>query len=44
MYFMQIHGPNAVVYSKVIGMGIPSAAKSKESFDYSKRGKIDLFV
>jgi hypothetical protein len=42
--YANLKGPDAVVYSKAIGMGIRNAAKSKTAFDYSKRGKIDLFA
>lgn len=31
-------------YSIAIGMGLRNAANSKTPFDYSKRGKIDLFA
>ncbi len=43
-FYANLNGPNAVVYGKCIGMGIRNAAKSKPEFDYSKRGKIDLFA
>lgn len=43
-FYANLNGPEAVVYGKCIGMGIRNAAKSKPEFDYSKRGKIDLFT
>lgn len=43
-FYANLKGPDAVVYSKAIGMGIRNAAKSKTAFDYCKRGKIDLFA
>lgn len=43
-FYANLNGPNAVVYGKYIGMGLRNAAKSKPEFDYSKRGKIDLFI
>ena len=43
-FYANLNGPNAAVYSKCIGMGIRNAAKSRSSYDYSKRGKIDLFI
>ena len=43
-FYANLSGPNAVVYGKVIGMGLKNAAKNKTHFDYNKRGKIDLFI
>lgn len=43
-FYANLHGPDAFVYGKCIGMGIRNAAKKKTEFDYSKRGKIDLFA
>jgi len=43
-FYANLHGPDAVVYGKCIGMGIRNAAKKNSEFDYSKRGKIDLFA
>lgn len=43
-FYANLNGPNAAVYGKCIGMGLRNAAKSKSEFDYSKRGKIDLFA
>lgn len=43
-FYANLNGPNSVVYGKCIGMGLRNAAKSKPEFDYSKRGKIDLFA
>lgn len=42
-FYSNIQGNDVIVYSKTIGMGLRNAAKST-TFDYSKRGKIDLFV
>ena len=42
-FYANLNGPDAVVYGRCIGMGIRNAAKRKPEFDYSKRGKIDLF-
>lgn len=43
-FYANLHGPDAFVYGKCIGMGIRNAAKKKPEFDYSKRGEINLFV
>lgn len=43
-FYANLNGPDAFVYGKCIGMGIRNAAKQKPEFDYSKRGKIDLFI
>ncbi len=43
-FYANLNGPDSVVYGKCIGMGLRNAIKSKPEFDYSKRGKIDLFV
>ncbi len=43
-FYANLHGPDATVYGKCIGMGIRNAAKKNPEFDYSKRGKIDLFA
>jgi hypothetical protein len=43
-FYANLNRPNAVVYNKYIGMAIRNAGKSKAGFDYSKRGKIDLFA
>lgn len=42
-FYANLNGPNAVVYGKCIGIGLRNAAKSKQEFDYSKRGRIDMF-
>lgn len=42
-FYANLSGPDAVVYGKSIGMGIQKAAKNPE-FDYSKRGRINLFA
>lgn len=38
------NGKDAVLLEKNVGMGLRNAAKNKLEFDYSKRGKIDLFT
>ncbi len=43
-FYANLSGPDAVMQGKCIGMGIRNATNSKPEFDYSKRGKIDLFV
>lgn len=43
-FYANLFGPDAFVYGKAIGMGLRNAARSKPPFDYSKRGKIDLFA
>lgn len=43
-FYANLNGTDAVVYGKYIGMGLRNAAKSEPEFDYSKRGKIDLFI
>jgi len=43
-FYANLKGPDALVYSKCIGMGIRNAARSKTTYDYSNRGKIDLFI
>lgn len=43
-FYANLNGPDATLYGKCIRMGIRNAAKSKPKFDYSKRGKIDLFA
>ncbi len=43
-FYANLNGPDSVVYGKCIGMGLRNAVKSKPEFDYSKRGKIDLFA
>ncbi len=43
-FYANLSGPDAVMYGKCIGKGIRNAANSKTEFDYSKRGKIDLFT
>ena len=42
-FYANLTGRDAFVYGKCIGMGIRNAAKKRSEFDYSKRGKIDLF-
>jgi hypothetical protein len=42
-FYANLKGPDAIVYSKVIGMGIRNAVRSNPPFDYISRGKIDLF-
>lgn len=42
-FYANLTGRDAFVYVKCIGMGIRNAAKKRSEFDYSKRGKIDLF-
>ena len=41
-FYANLHGPDAIRYGRCIGMGIRNAAKDSR-YDYSKRGKIDLF-
>lgn len=41
-FYANLTGRDALLYGKCIGMGIRNAARESE-FDYSKRGKIDLF-
>lgn len=43
-YYANLKGSEAHVYGKAIGMGLRNARRSKNTFDYSKRGKINLFV
>lgn len=43
-FYANLKGTDAFVYGKGIGMGIRNAARSNTGFDYSKRGKIDLFT
>lgn len=43
-FYANLNGPIAIPHGKCIGMAIRNAAKSKNEFDYSKRGKIDLFI
>ena len=43
-FYANIKGQTFKRYSIAIGMGLRNAAKSKIPFDYSKRGKIDLFA
>ena len=43
-FYANLTGRDAFVYGKCIGMGIRNAAKKRSEFDYSKRGKIDLFT
>ncbi|QHI73609.1 hypothetical protein [Aminipila terrae] len=43
-FYSNLNGPKAFVFGKCIGMGLRNAAKMKPKFDYSKRGKIDLFI
>ena len=42
-FYANLTGRDALVYGKCIGMVIRKAAKKRAEFDYSKRGKIDLF-
>lgn len=42
-FYANLTGRDALIYGKCIGMGIRNAAKKESEFDYSKRGKIDLF-
>lgn len=42
-YYANLTGRDAILYGKCIGMGLRNAAKKEPEFDYSKRGKIDLF-
>ena len=43
-FYANLKGPQATVYGKAIGMGLRNAAKCGSNFDYSKRGKLDLFM
>jgi len=43
-FYANLNGPDAFKFGRYLGMGIRNAAKSKQAFDYSKRGKIDLFT
>lgn len=43
-FYANLNGSDAVKFGQYLGMGIRNAAKSKQDFDYSKRGKIDLFT
>ncbi|MCD6436114.1 MAG: hypothetical protein J7L15_06965 [Clostridiales bacterium] len=43
-FYANLNGREAFVYAKGIDMGLRNAAKSESGFDYSKRGRIDLFV
>ena len=43
-FYANLKGETFKRYSIAIGMGLRNAAKSKIPFDYSKRGKIDLFA
>ena len=43
-FYANLKGQTFKRYSIAIGMGLRNAAKSKIPFDYSKRGKIDLFA
>lgn len=42
-FYANLKGKTLMKYSFTIGCGLRNAAKSKTPFDYSKRGKIDLF-
>ncbi|MGE6609349.1 hypothetical protein ACQKFG_02285 [Peribacillus sp. NPDC076916] len=42
-FYANRQGNDAIIYSKTIGMSLRNAAKNT-TFDYSNRGKIDLFV
>ena len=42
-FYANLNGETFKRYSIAIGMGLKNAANSKVPFDYSKRGKIDLF-
>ena len=42
-FYANLNGETFKRYSIAIGMGLRNAANSKVPFDYSKRGKIDLF-
>lgn len=42
-FYANLNGQTFKRYSIAIGMGLRNAANSKVPFDYSKRGKIDLF-
>ena len=42
-FYANLKGQTFKRYSIAIGMGLRNAANSKVPFDYSKRGKIDLF-
>lgn len=43
-FYANLNGKIFKKYSMVIGMGLRNAAKRKTPFDYSKRGKMDLFA
>ena len=43
-FYANLKGQTFKRYSIAIGMGLRNAANSKIPFDYSKRGKIDLFA
>lgn len=43
-FYANLNGNAFKQYSMAIGMGLRNAANSKTPFDYSKRGKMDLFV
>ena len=43
-FYANLNGKIFKRYSIAIGMGLRNAANSKVPFDYSKRGKIDLFM
>ena len=43
-FYANLNGKIFKRYSIAIGMGLRNAANSKIPFDYSKRGKIDLFM
>lgn len=42
-YYANLQGSDAIIYSKTIGMVLRNVSKNN-SFDYSNRGKLDLFV
>jgi len=44
IFYANLKAPDAVVISKAISMGLRNVAKSMDSFAYSKRSKIDLFL
>lgn len=43
-FYANLKGTMFTRYNLAVGMGLRNAAKSREPFDYSKRGKIDLFI
>lgn len=43
-YYANLNGRDAVVFRKIIGMGLRNATNKKQGFNYNKHRKIDLFI